>query len=51
MLYTIIDLYEVMRSDDVYSDDMKYVDNTVSVCTNPYDYLNKSEYGGLTWKF
>lgn len=36
MLYTVIDLYEVLRTDDVYSSEH---DNYIKVCTDPYSYL------------
>lgn len=36
MLYTVIDLYEVLRTDDIYS---LRTDNYLEVCTDPYKYL------------
>ena len=50
MLYTIIDLYEVMRTDEIYPEEYESLDNGVGICTNPYEYLNKQDYGGLLWK-
>ncbi len=37
MLYTIINFYDVLRTDDIYDDSMpnQYLD----VCTNPYKFL------------
>ncbi len=39
MLFTIIDVYEVMRTDDIYADYSKNRRNILPVCTNPYEYL------------
>lgn len=50
MLYTIIDLYEVLRTDEIYPEKYEPEDKSVGVCTNPYDYLKNTDFGGLLWK-
>lgn len=40
MLYTIIDIYEVMRTDEIYPAAENRADGDKSgICTNPYEYL------------
>lgn len=41
MLYTIIDIYEVMRTDEIYpsAENCNFSRNEVKVCTDPYKYL------------
>lgn len=40
MLYTIIDIYEVLRTDEIYPSIQNSVSKgNVEVCTNPYKYL------------
>lgn len=43
MIYTVIDIYEVLRTDEIYPS----IENSISknndvVCTNPYKYLSAS---------
>lgn len=41
MLYTIIDIYEVLRTDEIYpSLENSVAKNNDGVCTNPYEYLS-----------
>ena len=40
MLYTIIDIYEVLRTDEIYPQAMDSVnDKTERICTDAYVYL------------
>ena len=39
MLYTIIDIYEVLRTDELYPQDCEKSDKG-SVCTDPYKFLS-----------
>ena len=38
MLYTIINIYDVLRTDDIYP---QPGGNYIEVCTDPYKYLGK----------
>lgn len=43
MLYTIIDIYEVMRTDEIYPawEDYSGGEKQSCICTNPYEYLKE----------
>ena len=43
MLYTIIDIYEVLRTDEIYPALENCIDtkeNDVKICTDPYKFLS-----------